>query len=213
MSQPGAPTAPWAAVGGPPLLSFLLALAGSTRAWLLRSPRRAGGQGRDHAGRRSPLAAASALVLAGNLAVDPPSGTTPTATIATVQGDVPHARNLPDQLRATTVTENHAPRPSRSPGRSRLAAARTRPGDLAGELNRHRSRGCRRLSTRTIAAAVNAIARPVLVGAVLDHPLRNAGQLWLPGHGPAQLYVKRQLVPFGEVIPFRGLLSHSHLAA
>ena len=60
----------------------------------------------------------------------------------------------------------------------------------------------------TIAAAVAAIHRPVLVGAVLADPVRNAGQLWLPGRGPTQLYVKRQLVPFGEVIPYRSFLEH-----
>jgi apolipoprotein N-acyltransferase len=60
----------------------------------------------------------------------------------------------------------------------------------------------------TIAAAVRAIGRPVLVGEVLRNPLRNAGQLWTPGHGPGPVYVKRELVPFGEYIPFRGLLSH-----
>ncbi len=59
-----------------------------------------------------------------------------------------------------------------------------------------------------IAAAVRAIGRPVLAGEVLDHPRRNAGQLWLPGRGPTAIYVKRQLVPFGEFIPFRGVLSH-----
>jgi apolipoprotein N-acyltransferase len=58
----------------------------------------------------------------------------------------------------------------------------------------------------TIAAAVDAVDRPVLVGAVLQDPVRNAGQLWLPGRGPVQNYIKRQLVPFGEVIPFRSLL-------
>src|SRR6202034_1740522 len=52
-----------------------------------------------------------------------------------------------------------------------------------------------------------AINRPVLVGAVLQDPVRNAGQLWLPGRGPVQIYVKRRLVPFGEVIPFRSLLA------
>ena len=33
MSQSGSPTAHWAAIGGPPLLSFLVALAGATLAW------------------------------------------------------------------------------------------------------------------------------------------------------------------------------------
>jgi len=60
------------------------------------------------------------------------------------------------------------------------------------------------MSYATIAAA---IGRPVLVGAVLQDPLHNAGQLWLPARGPVATYVKRQLVPFAEYIPFRGLLS------
>ena len=47
----------------------------------------------------------------------------------------------------------------------------------------------------------------MLIGTLLQNPLRNAGQLWLPGRGPVAIYVKRQLVPFGEYIPFRGLIS------
>src|SRR5581483_12182386 len=60
----------------------------------------------------------------------------------------------------------------------------------------------------TIRAAVRTIGRPVLVGALLANPLRNTGQLWRPSRGPVATYVKRQLVPFGEYIPFRGLLRH-----
>ena len=37
MSQAGAPTARWVAIGGPALLTFLVALAGTTLAWLLLS--------------------------------------------------------------------------------------------------------------------------------------------------------------------------------
>jgi apolipoprotein N-acyltransferase len=54
---------------------------------------------------------------------------------------------------------------------------------------------------------MNALGRPILVGEVLQNPLRNAGQLWVPGVGPTTIYVKRQLVPFGEYIPFRGFIS------
>jgi apolipoprotein N-acyltransferase len=42
---------------------------------------------------------------------------------------------------------------------------------------------------------------------VLQDSLRSAGQLWLPGRGPTAVYAKRQLVPFGEYIKFRGPLA------
>ncbi len=58
-----------------------------------------------------------------------------------------------------------------------------------------------------IASAAAAIGRPILVGAVLQNPQRNAGVLWLPGKGPTTIYAKRRLVPFGEYIPFRSLIS------
>jgi apolipoprotein N-acyltransferase len=58
-----------------------------------------------------------------------------------------------------------------------------------------------------VEEAMTAIGRPILVGEVLQDPQRNVGQLWVPGVGPTTIYVKRQLVPFGEYIPFRGLIS------
>ncbi len=232
MSQAAAPTAGWAAIGGPPLLTFLVALAGASIAYLAvallaatrnhaRDPRasdphagdphpgdpRAGGLRSRAVGMAAIVAGlATVVALGGNLLWAPPSGPGPTAVIATVQGDVPHARNLPNQLRATRVTANHA---AATIALARQIAAGRRPVPAMVIWPENSTDIDPRLSPatyRSIALAVDAIGRPVLVGAVLDDPLRNAGELWLPGRGPVQEYVKRQLVPFGEVIPLRGLL-------
>ena len=208
MSQAGTPAAPWAAVGGAPLLSFLVALAGTTLAWALLVPGRRAGPRR----RALPLllfAGATGLALAGALLpVDQQPPGTPTAVVAAVQGNVPHARSLPDLLRASTVTVNHA-------AATKRLAARVHAGTLPAPGLVIWPENSTDLDPRyypqvyaTIAGAVNAIHRPVLVGTLLANPVRNAGVLWLPGHGPGQVYVKRQLVPFGEYIPFRGLLKH-----
>jgi apolipoprotein N-acyltransferase len=208
MSQAGAPTVPWTAIGGAPLLSFLLALTGSTFAWLLLAPGPAG-RIRRRLVPALAFAGVTGLVLAGGLLpVDPVPAGGPTATVAAIQGDVPHARNLPTLLRATTVTANHAA------ATEKLAAevrAGTRPApDLVIWPENSTDLDPRFYPSvyAAIAGAVHAIDRPVLVGEVLRNPLRNAGQLWTPDHGPGPIYVKRELVPFGEYIPFRGLLSH-----
>ena len=203
MSQAGTPAAPWAAIGGAPLLTFLVALAGATLAWALLIP------GRRRAMPWLVVAAAVGLALAGSLLpVDRQAAYTPTATVAAVQGNVPHARNLPDLLRASTVTTNHVAATERLAAQVR-SGARPAPDlviwpENAADLD---PRFYPEVYAR-ISAAVNAISRPVLVGTLLADPVRNASQLWLPGRGPVQTYVKRQLVPFGEYIPFRGLLKH-----
>ncbi|HSS91366.1 MAG TPA: apolipoprotein N-acyltransferase [Streptosporangiaceae bacterium] len=208
MSQAGTPAAPWAAVGGAPLLSFLVALAGTTLAWALLVPGRRAGLRR----RALPLlafAGAAGFALAGALLpVDQQPPGTPTAVVAAVQGNVPHARSLPGLLRASTVTVNHAAATER-------LATRVRAGALPAPALVIWPENSTDLDPRyysqvyaTIAGAVNAIHRPVLVGTLLANPVRNAGVLWLPGRGPGQTYVKRQLVTFGEYIPFRGLLKH-----
>ncbi len=48
------------------------------------------------------------LVLAGGLLPVDPAGGAPTAQVAAIQGNVPRARNLPQQLNNTMVTANHA---------------------------------------------------------------------------------------------------------
>jgi apolipoprotein N-acyltransferase len=152
--------------------------------------------------------ATAGLVLAGGLLPIDPVGGAPTVRVAAIQGDVPRARTLPQQLNDTQVTQNHAA------ATLKLAAA-VRAGRLAAPDLVIWPENATDIDPRedpaiyaTIAGAVNTIGRPVLVGEVLDNPRRNVGQLWLPGTGPtSQLYVKRQLVPFGEYIPFRGLIS------
>ena len=214
MSQAGAPTAGWAAIGGPPLLSFLVALTGAMLAWLVlvRAAARMLSPGRDR--RRLILAVAATAATAGValagtlLPVDGASPGQRTVTVAAVQGDVPHARSLPGLLRASTVTENHAAA-TRALAAQVASGARPAP-DLViwPENSTDLDPGEYPAIYATIARAVAAIDRPVLVGALLENPLRNTGQLWLPRRGPVAIYVKRQLVPFGEYIPFRSLLAH-----
>lgn len=62
-----------------------------------------------------------------------------------------------------------------------------------------------------IDAAVADIGVPVVVGAVTAMPdqpqlARNQSISWMPLTGPGAAYTKRQLVPFGEYVPARGLL-------
>jgi apolipoprotein N-acyltransferase len=212
MSQAGTPAAPWAAVGGAPLLSFLIALVGTTLAWVLLVPARREGWRPALRRRALPalaLAGAAGLALAGALLpVDEPVPGAPAATVAAVQGDVPHARNLPDQLRETTVTVNHAAATEHLAAQVRAGIRPAPELVIWPENSTDIDPRFDQQTYDTIAAAVNAISRPVLVGALLQDPLRNVGQLWRPGRGPGQIYVKRQLVPFGEYVPMRGLLKH-----
>ena len=262
MSQSVAPDVRWVAVGGAPLLSFLVALTGAmlARAALCYlggsdppqtppalSPRgddppqtppalSPGGThppvpplGETHPPRpplggttRPPgpawrsraawgpaLAAVvtAGLVLAGGLLPVDPTGGAPTAQVAAIQGNVPRARNLPQLLNDTEVTQNHA-------AATLKLAAQVKAGQRPAPALVVWPENSTNLDPRQnpdiyaeLAATVAAIGHPVLVGEVLQDPQRNVGQLWVPGQGPTTLYVKRQLVPFGEYIPFRGLIS------
>jgi apolipoprotein N-acyltransferase len=204
MSQAEAPTVRWVVLGGAPLLTFLLALAGATLAWLVLAPYPV----RRRLVPALGFAAVTGLVLAGGLLPSGEPGTgVPTAEVAAIQGNVPHSRTLAKQLTETTVTGNHAA------ATRQLAAqvkARSRPAPdvvIWPEDSADIDPSTDPYIYATIADAVSAINRPVLIGTLLQDPLRNAGQLWLPGRGPVAVYVKRQLVPFGEYIPFRSLIS------
>ena len=121
---------------------------------------------------------------------------------------MPHARNLPDLWRAAKVTQYHAEATQELAAEVRAGSRPAPDVVIWPENSADLDPSLDPAINVTIQGAVDAIGRPVLVGVVLQNPRRNAGQLWLPGRGPVAVYVKRQLVPFGEYIPFRGLLSH-----
>jgi apolipoprotein N-acyltransferase len=218
MSQATAPTVRWVAVGGPVFLTFLVALTGTCLAWLILGPAgapagRIPGVGSARPGRQRTLAAASlaaaaAVALCGAfLPVDQAGPKQPTAVVAAIQGDVPHAKNLPDLWRASQVTQNHATATLRFAAKVQDGKAAAPDLVIWPENSTDLDPAWNLSIYETISSAVDVIDRPVLVGAVLQDPVRNAGQLWLPNKGPVAVYIKRRLVPFGEVIPFRSLLA------
>jgi apolipoprotein N-acyltransferase len=209
MSQSVAPDVRWVAVGGAPLLTFLVALAGAmiARAALTllgsRDWRSRGSNGAEAA-----AVVTAGLVLAGGLLPVDPTGGAPTVPVAAIQGDVPQARNLPQLLNDSQVTQNQAADTLKLAAEMKAGRLPTPdvvvwPEDAVGLDPREYP-----FLYAEILGTVNAIGRPVLVGEVLDNPQRNVGQIWVPGRGPTYpIYVKRQLVPFGEYIPFRGIIS------
>jgi apolipoprotein N-acyltransferase len=206
MSQSAAPDVRWVAVGGVPLLSFLVALSGAMLGWAFLAYLGSRGSWRCARAWAAALVTAGA-VLAGGLLPADPAGGAPTVTVAAIQGDVPHARNLPQQLNDTEVTQHQAE------ATLKLAAA-VKSGRLPAPALVVWPENSTSIDPREdpgiyadIAGALGAIGKPMLVGEVLQDPERNVGQLWVPGAGPAAIYVKRQLVPFAEYIPFRGIIS------
>jgi apolipoprotein N-acyltransferase len=209
MSQSTAPDVRWVAFGGAPLLSFLIALTGAMLAravlvWLAPA-----GMGSVRGRWTATVAAVvtAGLVLAGGLLPADPVGGAPTAQVAAIQGNVPRARNLPQQLSATQVTQNHVEATLKLAAQVK-AGQRPAPDLVIWPENATDLDPFQNPSVYAqLSTAVAAIGKPILVGEVLNDPRRNVGQLWVPGRGPTTLYVKRQLVPFGEYIPFRGIIS------
>ena len=199
-SQGDSPLLRYAAVGGAPLVTFVVALAGGLLAWALwsglRSPVRAG-------------ALLAGLVVLGLSGLAVPTGTPagPPVTVAIVQGNVPRL-GLEFNAQRRAVLDNHV-------DATLALAAQVRQGtasqpdlvvwpenasDIDPLIDQDADARAR------ITQAADAIGAPILLGAVLVGPgdhARNASLVWLPGGAVASQYVKRHPVPFAEYMPLR----------
>ncbi|MGY4900216.1 apolipoprotein N-acyltransferase [Micromonospora aurantiaca (nom. illeg.)] len=209
-SQADAPTVRLASLGGAPLVTFTVAVAGGLLAmavWRL-SVRTGAGLSRRavHAGLLGGLAAA---VMAFAALVPLPTAADRTVVVAVVQGNVPRM-GLDFNAQRRAVLDNHvtatlqladAVREHRQP-RPELVIWPENSSDIDPLLNPD--------AAARIDAAAHAIGAPILVGAVLQGPgqgkVRNAGLVWTPTAGPTDTYVKRHPVPFAEYVPMRPLV-------
>ncbi|WP_018352586.1 apolipoprotein N-acyltransferase [Longispora albida] len=200
-SQADSPAVRYAVLGGAPLVTFVVALAGGLLAvalWRLRIV---------------PALAAVALVAAG-LAV-PVAGTDGRkVVIAIVQGNVPRL-GLDFNAQRRAVLDNHASA-TLELAQQVTAGKRPRPALVVWPENSSDIDPLDNTdAAQVIDSAAQAIGAPILVGAVLDAPgtgpggvgrVRNAALLWVPGQGPVQEYTKQHPVPFAEYIPMRTLV-------
>ena len=235
-SQSDAPSADWVAVGGVPLLGWLLAAVGAALAAFTVSTgrhrqhvaRRSGSRMRGLAPRRFAMfgvlagltfvgefarVPAATATLARWVAHAPHSAVPGQAVVAIVQGNVPRDRETGGEDRALLVTENHARATVELA--AEVAQGRRPAPDLVvwpeSSVDVDPQRDARVRSA--VETAVRAIGVPILIGTILDAPdgrAMNAGQLWARADdgtiGPRGQYVKRHLVPFGEYVPFRKFL-------
>jgi apolipoprotein N-acyltransferase len=206
-SQANSPMRWFAVLGGAPLVTFAVALAGAALA--MAGPRVAAARWRAVAVLAAGAVAVPALgaVLAWPLR-PPPDRAGATTTVALIQGSVPDV-GLAFEDRARQVLDNHiaetmALAADVKAGRAPRPNLVVWPED-ASDVDPFQDG----LAYRAIDATVHAIGVPLLVGAILEGPgpnhRRNAGILWSPTTGPGATYIKRHPVPFGEYIPLRGL--------
>lgn len=226
-SQDTSPLLRLASLGGAPLVTFAVALAGGLlvtaawRGWVTAretppddAPHAHGPQGGTPARRWAsvavPVAVAVALTAACLLVPVAAAGSGTTVTVAIVQGNVPRL-GLDFNAQRQAVLNNHVDATIELA--AQVAAGTQRQPDLvvwpenSSDIDplRNPTAGAR------ISQAADTIRAPILVGAVLLGPgagqVRNVGILWQPGTGPDldQLYAKRHPVPFAEYVPLRNV--------
>ncbi|WP_435861276.1 apolipoprotein N-acyltransferase [Streptomyces morookaense] len=209
----GSPFTPLAALGGAPLVSFAVALAGGLLAYAAAALWRARGAGRRL---RALLPAVEAVALAvavsvAGYVVPVPTRADGTVDIAIVQGNV-EKPGMDFLGRPLMVLDNHVSATLQLA--DDIRAGKVKKPDLviwpenSSDLDPFQYQE----AYDRIDSAVRSVGVPVLVGALVDHPgkpgyIDNKGIVWDPQTGPGASYAKQHPVPFGEYVPFRAELS------
>jgi apolipoprotein N-acyltransferase len=200
-SQADAPTLGLAAVGGAPLVSFAVVLAGVVLAEAAVSVVR-----RRGALRPVVLLACVAGVLLVGLAVPRPTAAQDgTRQVAGIQGNVPRA-GLEFNAERRAVLDNHAAATQHLAEQVREGAS-PQPDLVVWPENASDIDPLRNLDAHAVIdTAVADVAAPTLVGTLLvddEGHVRNTTLVWDPTKGPGEQYVKRHPVPFAEYVPYR----------
>ncbi len=209
-SQATSPLRWFAALGGAPLVTFAVGVAGGGLAAAVRvALTRPAAWRRPAAGA---LGVAVLVPLLGLLLAWPlspaPDGAGRTETVAVIQGGLPDLA-LQFESRAEQVLDNHVRETLKLAAEIKKGTV-ARPSlvlwpENASDVDPYADPQAR----AKIDGAVRAVGAPVLVGAILQGPgpthRRNVGILWSPTHGPGARYTKRHPVPFAEYIPLRSL--------